>query len=325
MTGPGPILDTVQGHAGVPTGDFHHEALLYADEDELLAGAIPFLRAGMEGEEALLVAMPSSSLRLLEGELRGADERVQFVDMQQLGRNPARIISAWHDFVVRNLDDGRPVRGIGEPIWAGRSAAELDECDRHEALLNLAFADSPAWSLLCPYNISTLDEAVLEGAERNHPVIRERGDQRDSARHTHPSACAKPFDGRLAPPQRVLAELSFGIADLARVRRLVGELAAHAGLISQQVQDLVLAADEAATNSVRHGGGCGRLRVWRDDRAVGCDIHDRGHIEEPLVGRIRPPGDQLSGRGLWLANHLCDLVQIRSCPAGSVVRLQISL
>ena len=43
---------------------------------------------------------------------------------------------------------------------------------------------------------------------------------------------------------------------------------------------------------------------------------------EPLVGRERPAGPA-GGYGLWLANQLCDLVQVRSFPAGSVVRLHM--
>jgi hypothetical protein len=35
--------------------------------------------------------------------------------------------------------------------------------------------------------------------------------------------------------------------------------------------------------------------------------------------------DQTSGFGLWLANQLCDLVQIRSFDGGSAVRLLMSL
>jgi MEDS: MEthanogen/methylotroph, DcmR Sensory domain len=61
--------------------------------------------------------------------------------------NPARIIPAWRDFVA-SVDGRGHARGIGEPIWAERTPAELVECQRHETLLNLAFAGVPAWWLL---------------------------------------------------------------------------------------------------------------------------------------------------------------------------------
>ena len=84
----------------------------------------------------------------------------------------------------------------------------------------------------------------------------------------------------------------------------------------------MLAAHEIATNSVRHGGGRGILRVWREAETVICDVRDSGRIAaQPLVGRVRPQLGATGGWGLWLANQLCDLVQLRELPEGSVVRL----
>lgn len=56
---------------------------------------------------------------------------------------------------------------------------------------------------------------------------------------------------------------------------------------------------------------------------VVCDVSDRGWIRQPLAGRARPSVDLESGRGLWMVNQLCDLVQLRSSPAGTVVRLHM--
>ena len=67
-----------------------------------------------------------------------------------------------------------------------------------------------------------------------------------------------------------------------------------------------------------------RYRVWRHGEVVVCEVHDAGRFDQPLAGRVRPTPDQTSGFGLWLANQVCDLVQIRSFEDGSVVRLHIS-
>ena len=40
-----------------------------------------------------------------------------------------------------------------------------------------------------------------------------------------------------------------------------------------------------------------------------------------LMGRAALP----EGHGLWLANQVCDLVQVRSFPTGTVVRLHLRL
>jgi anti-sigma regulatory factor (Ser/Thr protein kinase) len=89
------------------------------------------------------------------------------------------------------------------------------------------------------------------------------------------------------------------------------------------VADLVLAADEIATNSLRHGGGLGTAGVWTEGDEVVCEIRDRGRMHEPLAGRRRPSVEGSGGRGLWLANQLCELVQIRATDTGGVVRIRV--
>ena len=46
-------------------------------------------------------------------------------------------------------------------------------------------------------------------------------------------------------------------------------------------------------------------------------------IVDPLVGRSLPPADEIGGRGLWLVNQLCDLVQMRWDAGGTVVRVHM--
>ena len=109
------------------------------------------------------------------------------------------------------------------------------------------------------------------------------------------------------------------------MRMFVSERAAAEGLREERLSDLVLAVNELATNSMRYGGGRGLLSVWRENGTILCEVHDRGHIADPLAGRELPPDVRGGGRGLWLVNHLCDLVQVRSSQAGNVIRLHMSI
>lgn len=303
-----------------------HEALFYASPDELLAGAVPFVEDGLALGEAVLVVLPPGSRRPLEAALDGERGGLRFAPMEELGRNPGRIIPVWRELVDAGLRDGIGVRGIGEPIWAGRGQAELEECERHEALLNLAFADAPRWSLMCPYNTAELGDRVLDLAARNHPYLREGGEVACSGPYGDAAEglAASVFGGALEPPSEPPLGLCFGAAELPLARRLVAARGADTTLPPRRVDDMVLAANEVATNSIRHGGGEGTLRVWRDDGALVCEVSDRGHFHDPLAGRVRPVGGQIGGRGLWIANQVCDLVQIRSAADGSVVRLRVS-
>jgi anti-sigma regulatory factor (Ser/Thr protein kinase) len=304
------------------TSAFAHEALLYADDDAFLDGAMPFVREGLEADEPTLLVLTPDKLDSIKDELNGDGERVLFADMAEVGANPARIIPAWRQFVDAYGDDG-PVRGIGEPIWRGRTPDELVECQRHEALLNLAFAEDSSFRLLCPYDTTVLDEAVIEEAARSHPVVVEHGAKRASAAYRGLPAFAAPFDEPLPAPPATVQELAFDAETLGDLRQLITARAAEAGLDTSRANDLVLAVNEVATNSVRHGGGSGTLRVWMGTRWLVCEVEDSGRIGDPLAGRHDPGSHRHTGRGLWIANLICDLVQVRTFATRSVVRLHL--
>jgi anti-sigma regulatory factor (Ser/Thr protein kinase) len=297
---------------------FQHDALIYEGSDEYLAGTVPFLREALEAGEPTMVAVGQSQREMLEGELGKEAEGVRFADMEKLGRNPAWIIPFWREFVGDAC--GRSVRGIGEPVWAARSAAALDECQRHEGLLNIAFDPGASWSLLCPYDAGSLGDEVLEIVASSHPHVHREGrvERSDSF-----DPVLDAFGGELPPPASTPETLAFGVAELGEVRNRVAAAAEAAGLSPLAVADLVTATSELAANSVMHGGGSGTLRLWREDSRLLAEVEDRGRIEEPLVGRLRPKISQEGGRGLWLANQLCDLVQIRSGERGTTVRLHL--
>jgi anti-sigma regulatory factor (Ser/Thr protein kinase) len=305
---------------GLSATGFHHEAFFYADDDEFLAGAIPYLEEGIAAGEAVLVVLPEPRLRLVQEAMGAAAGSAEFWPMGVVGRNPGRLIAAWRDYLA-TCDPGKGVRGLGEPAPPGRTGPELEECELNERLFNIAFGEEKALTVMCPYDTSTLDDSVLEGAQRSHPVCAGRHGKALSPRYS----LSTPLDGALSPLGRPAVALSFGRADLAIVRHFVAQCARTAGLDTRRNEDLVLAVCEAATNSIQHGGGEGSLHVWDEEGSLVCSVRDRGRIEDPLVGRERPPADQPSGRGLWIANQLCDLVQIRSGGWGTEVRLRMSI
>ena len=295
---------------------FHHEAFLYAGAAAFLEGTVPFIEAGLEAGEPVLVVVGREKIGWLRKELGPDARQVAFADMAAVGRNPARIIPAWRDFLAAH-GAGGPARGIGEPVYSERTPDELLECQRHEALLNVAFAAGTPWRLMCPYDTTSLDADVIDAAHHSHRFVAGghsavyRGDD-----------WAGPDGDRLPDPPAGALPLAFGPGPLECVRRYVVDHVGD-GLGAGELSDLLVAVTEIAGNSLMHGGGAGTLRVWNSATGVVCEIRDRGWIRQPLAGRARPSFDQESGRGLWMVNQLCDLVQLRSSPAGTVVRLHM--
>lgn len=300
---------------------FRHEAVFYAGPRGFVDRTAPFILEAVAEHEPILVVVDVKKIDMLRSQLGRAAEDVEFADMGAVGHNPARIIPAWHDFVDRWGDPHRRCRGIGEPIWAGRTPEELVECERHEALLNLAFDQGPPLWIACPYDILALDPAVVEEAHRTHPLVWDEDDHDVSDVFPGLAAVAGPFDRPLAEPDGPTREIPFGLSDLSTVARAVERVALEADLNLTRTEDLVLSVSEIVTNSIRHGGARGLLRIWRQGDVVVCEIRDGGRFDQPLAGRRSPVEGQTSGFGLWLANQVCDLVQIRSFEEGTVVRL----
>jgi anti-sigma regulatory factor (Ser/Thr protein kinase) len=307
-------------HAGLDLPGFRHEALLYDDDHELISGTVPGIRETLDAEAAVLVALPRPSERVVRDALGTAADDVAWLDMEALGRNPGRIIPAWRKFVGAHADDPVAPFGIGEPLWPGRSGNELLECARHETLLNLAFSPGPDWRLLCPYDASRLAPEAVERARRSHPNVIEHG----SAAPSDAFAREIPADDPLPEPAEVPDELPL-TGNLGLVREFVTQRARRAGMPLARVSDVVLAVDELATNSIRYAGGRGVVRSWVEEDALLFEVEDQGHIADPLAGRELPPAQAVGGRGLYLVNQLCDLVQLRSSPGRSVVRVSVVL
>jgi anti-sigma regulatory factor (Ser/Thr protein kinase) len=304
-----------------PHRAYQHEALLYRGEEDFLAATVPFVLEGVALGQPVMVAVTAARLGQLRAAVGADASGVHFVDMAELGANPARIIPAWRAFVDEYGGRQRPVRGIGEPVWAGRRATEVVECHLHEALLNVAVEpDVPLW-LLCPYDADALPEPVIAEAARSHPSLREGEAYRGSTSYGGSQHVQTLFGGVLPAPPPEATATRFAREDLGQLRRLVQEHAAAAGLRRDRTADLVAAVTEVATNSIRHGSGGGTLRLWRQEDALVCEVTDPGHITDPLVGRRTPSQATEGGRGLWLANQLCDLIQVRSTPAGTTIRL----
>lgn len=306
-----------------PAEKFRHEALMYAGWAEFVTGTVPFIRDGVRAGEPVLVVESVDKIEMLRVALGGDADAVLFADMADVGANPARIIPAWHDFVIRHGVAGRRLRGIGEPIWKGRSPEELIECQRHESLLNVAFGHGQPWWLLCPYDTEKLDVAVIDEARRSHEFVTDGSQAQRSDIFRGLEASGAPFDVPLPEPGTGVGQMGFGPDGLVSARGLVFDHARAAGLGPARAAELVTALNEVATNSIRHGGGRGILRVWQEHSALICEVRDKGHFDKPLADRERPSHDISAPRGLWLANQLCDLVQIRNLPEGTVVRLHM--
>ena len=210
-----------------------HLAFLYRQTGEYLERVLAFIADGLACSEPVFVALPGHCASQVRAAAGAAGWRLAVADMNELGRNPARITLALGAFASQHA--GQRIRIVTEPLWPGRTDAETAEVMKHEA-----------------------------------------------------------------------------------------RYAERAGLPADRRADLVLAVSEIAANTLAHTAAGGTVHIWASGPELICQVHDSGWITDPMAGRRRPAPDS-PGQGLWVVNHVCDLVETRSGLAGTTTRLRFRL
>jgi anti-sigma regulatory factor (Ser/Thr protein kinase) len=131
------------------------------------------------------------------------------------------------------------------------------------------------------------------------------------------------------PPKAVRDGLvtSFSLDGLYGLRAEVAAHASNLGLAESQLRHLLVVATELATNVVRHGGGSGKLRLWRDGDAIVCEVSDDGPgIAMPHQAGTKPvPLTYDGGRGLWLVRQFTDSMEIVNRRPGTTITVSMAI
>jgi anti-sigma regulatory factor (Ser/Thr protein kinase) len=297
-----------------------HEAVLYSTPDELAGRLVPRLRPSLDAGEPVVAVLDDPTRAEVRRALGHDADRVEFPDPAAVHRLPPFTVALrWARLsrrvtspsgratVVGQHVDGLP--GCGAAYWA-----------RLDIALNVALVGLPI-TVLCPYRG---DDHGLDRVRATHPRLATADGAVASATYRQPREALVEFPPPpppdLGPP---VTEQLFTAADLGAVRHVVAGAAARGGTAPERVADLVLAVNEIASNSVEHGPGHGRLRVWTGSDGVTAEVADPGTADLSFPGMVAPPAAGARGRGLWLASELCDVMQVWSDAGGTVVRLRM--
>lgn len=118
---------------------------------------------------------------------------------------------------------------------------------------------------------------------------------------------------------------SFTAQTVTALRHLLSARVAAAGLTGDVAEDLVLAVHELVTNAVLHGGGRGRLHLFRRADLLVCEVTDHGQESGGDLPVNLPATNTPGGRGLWLAHHLTGALTLTRRPDGLTATVTASL
>ncbi|WP_199440210.1 sensor histidine kinase [Umezawaea beigongshangensis] len=302
-----------------------HQGLLYGADEQFLAATVPFCRDGLERGDAVLAVTTATNADLLRDGLGADAGHVRFVDADTWYDTPGRTLAAYHRYVDERADGDGRVRVIGEPVWHGRDDLAVAEWTRYESVINLAFADSPAW-IVCPYDTRVVPERIVDDARRTHPDLVVGSLAETSPAYLAPALLTTGARRAPAVAGEGGAVLRFG-SDLAAVRRFVADTADSLGLSPTRTEHAVVAVNEVATNVLDHGGGSGWIALRRTGGRIVCDVADDGPapLADWFAGYLPPAPGQRLGVGLWVVRQLCDLVEIQPRDTGTTVSLHFDV
>jgi anti-sigma regulatory factor (Ser/Thr protein kinase) len=290
------------GHVG-----YFHETAFYGSDDELVDIVAPFLREGVAHGEPTVVACGPRNTALLE---RVVDPSVvRFLPGADQYARPGPTIRTYRAMFRELLSGGAAqIRVVGDVPHPG-VGTDWHAWLRYEAVVNEAYDDVPLWGL-CPYDTRTTPDHVLEDVRRTHPHIADghghherNADFLDPVRYLaeHPDV-EEPL--RAPPGSTVLLD-----PDSRGLRHHVRELLGPA-LEPDRLSDLLVAASEVVTNARLHGGPPVRAWLWAGADEVVVAVADAGPgPTDRRAGLLPPAPDRSDGRGLWIANQLCDDVR----------------
>nr|WP_254781800.1 sensor histidine kinase [Modestobacter sp. DSM 44400] len=314
------------GTTSDPAG-FRHDALLYHSSEQMTAVAAPFLLDGLPAGDLAVIAVSGEScgpLRDAVADVVGNDPRVLVLERHNLYR--ARTPTAIRTFRKLAADRGAPgrrVRVVGE-VDFGTTDADWQEWQRYEAVINASFAPLPLWGL-CIVD-ATLPEPILTAVRHTHPqLLGPDGGRTLNPDFVDPAAYLRGLpvlpEPLEATPPTLAAE---AVTDFIGLRHAVRAQLATVDGPEDLMEDFLLAVDEMASNSVRHGAPPAGLRLWTAPGTLVCTIRDSGPgPTDPFAGYGPAHGEDLSagGMGLWLARQLCDHVAISRDAHGNSIRL----
>ncbi|MFP5220337.1 MAG: anti-sigma factor RsbA family regulatory protein [Actinomycetes bacterium] len=308
-----------------PTGSgLVHQALLYRTGREFADAVVPYVRDGLAQRDRVVVITSPGNVELLRRELMPEEQEaveLRCADASYIRPGPA--LAGYHELLAGHARSGQRLRVVGEQPLAALPDKHVRELCRVDAAFN-DVCSFPGVSIVCPYDVGALAPDVIDLVRRSHPELTSGGRRRRNPDYVTPAELLA--EHRHGPP---LDEPNGPLRELIRptrpseARAFVADSARQLGVDGPRLDDFLIAVNEITANAFRHAT-IDRVRVWREADRLCCGVRDSGPgLADPLAGYRQPALDASAGRGMWLAHQLADLVEVRTGPTGTVVRLHL--
>lgn len=295
---------------------FVHQGSVYGGEDEFLRMAVPFITEGLDRDEPVLVATTAANIGSVRAALGRRAHRVDFGETGAFGRRPQQRVAAFTAYRHRHPRDER-VRILAEPVWAGHTPRQVEAWECMESALNTVLGGTGI-HMICPYDSRTMPAPIVANVRCTHPQLVHGTDVRPSAGYVQPVAFVRRRAAPLPSPPRDAVTLEFR-GDLGRMRHAIVLETAALGLLGERMMIFSAAVGEIVGGAAG-GSGHPAVALWAQPGEVVCDVRLPVPLD-PFIGLHPPTLDPTPGDGFWLARQICDHLDVRPGPDGTIVRL----
>lgn len=303
-------------------GQLRHRARYYPGADDLVTATLAYVAEGLAGGEAVMLAVPADRLDTLTRALGDAARDVDSVITDDADDNPARLLPRLVSFVEHARAAGQNVRIVHEIPVEPRHPQLREEWLLHEELLDLALAGRGPVRVRCLLDLSRADIGALDEIAACHAVVQDGDGVHVRNGADAAGRVSDSFHTALRAPEVAVDEIGFDPESLATVRQFLIARALAAGVDEGRTSDVALAVWEIARDASAAADGECRLRAWTVPDAFVCEVSAPQQLHDPLIGRVAPASwTGAQEVGVWLANQLCDLVQVRATVDGAAYRV----
>ncbi|RKS67739.1 DcmR-like sensory protein [Actinomadura pelletieri DSM 43383] len=296
---------------------FVHHGCVYAGDEEFLRMVVPFVDEGLRRDEPVLVTTTPANLDLVRAALGRHARHVDYAETAFFGRRPPQRVAGFLGWRHRHPRAAR-VRILAEPVWAGRSARQIEAWECMESALNAVLADTGI-HMICPYDARTVEPEIVRNAHRTHPHMVDGTEVSASSGYVEPVSFVRGRETPLRDRPGDAVTLTF-TGDLSRMRHAIVMESAMLGLAGEQLMIFAAAVSELLTGA--DGEALPSVALWARPGEVVCDIHLPATTSlDPFIGLHPPTLDPRPGDGLWLARQICDHLDVRPGRDGTTIRL----
>lgn len=312
------VFPLPDGLIGLSVGDVVGHGLEAATEMSLLRGAVRALAAGAGPAELLerldLFMHSSHAAAMTTLVVAQLDPRTSTVRYACAGHPPPLVIT--RGGTTRVLWDGRSMP-LGSALVAHRKEASFTLRDGDTLVLYTDGLIERRGEAL-DTGIGRLEAAATSIGPFDEGFARRLTDTLLTGSNHYDDACV--LAARIESPGGFVRDLPADPAQLAQLRRALGNWLESVGVSDDAAKAVVLATSEAAANAIEHayhsdGEGVTTVHAVSEAGELHVSVRDHGRWRAPSL-----PGDR--GRGRFLMRAVMDEVTTDHDATGTVVRMR---